>query len=150
MGAVVRHATDSPVGHAVMYIGKGQIVQARYPKVVVSDAPTSNIIWAYGQPLTPGQRELIVARALQLVGDGYDVAAFPFFIAAVFDAVVLKDEAPLLNKDHFRVCSAIIADCDSFAGAPITQLPDPNLVRPSDLMNVGLVEGWFGPWTAQL
>jgi hypothetical protein len=27
---------------------------------------------------------------------------------------------------------------------PITQLPDPNLVRPSDLLNIGIAEGWFG------
>jgi hypothetical protein len=147
LAGVIRHATESPVGHAVMYIGAGQIVQARWPKVIISAAPTSNVIWAYGQPLTLGQSSRIVRRARQLVGDGYDILAYPIFAAAVFKAAVIKDAAPLLKNDRWRVCSALVVDCDEYAGVDLTALPDPNLVPPSALLNLGVANGWFNQTT---
>lgn len=143
VAAVIRRATRSPVGHAVFYVGRGLIVEATWPRVRVAEAPVSDVVWAYGQPLTAAQRDLAVARAFQLVGDGYDLMAYPFFIWSLFYAAALKDAAPLLRADRFRVCSAVVADCDAYAGAPVTTLPDPNLTEPADLFSLAVASGWF-------
>lgn len=42
----------------------------------------------------------------------------------------------IFHDDHWRVCSALVADCYSYAGITIDSgLRDPNLVSPADLYN---------------
>ena len=73
IAAIIRRATNSWAGHAVIYVGGGQIVEATWPRVRISDAPTSNVMWASKQPLTAKQRNSVVVRADSLIGDGYDI-----------------------------------------------------------------------------
>jgi len=144
IAAIIRHATASWAGHAVMYVGKGQIVQATWPKVKLSAAPTNNILWATGQPLTDNQRAVICMRASQLLGDGYDWIIYPFLLAAIFDAAITKDVSRLFHSDKWRDCSGLCEDCDNVAGA--SMFPDsiyPDFVTPAMLMNLGAQKGWF-------
>ena len=87
---VIRHATESWAGHAVMYVGNKQVVEARYPKVVLDAAPADNVVWATKQPLTPAQRVTIVSAARELVGASYDISVYPVLAAAVFYAAATK------------------------------------------------------------
>jgi len=141
---VIRRATESWAGHAVMYVGGGQIVQATWPRVEVAQAPTQNVIWATGQPLNATQRSAAANKALALVGTGYDIWAYPVLAAAVVYAEVTKDLSHLFGNDKWWDCSGLIAYCDSVAGAPMFA---PNisshLVTPAELMNLGAQEGWF-------
>lgn len=143
IASIIRHATASWAGHAVMYIGAGRIVQATWPKVKISPAPTNNVVWATGQPLTVDQRIAIVNRAQALVGDGYDWLIYPFLIADVFDAAITQNVSRLFTNDKWRDCSGLVEDCDSTAGAPMFPGPIPNFVTPAMLLNLGLQNGWF-------
>lgn len=43
---------------------------------------------------------------------------------------------PVFKLDHWRVCSALVADCYLYAKADLTEgLEYPNLVSPADLYN---------------
>lgn len=143
VAAIIRHATSSWAGHAVMYVGGGQIIQAHWPKVGIAAAPISNVIWATGQPLTPEQRTAVVSRAHQLVGDGYDWLIYPFLALAVFDAAITSNVSRLFASDKWRDCSGMIEDCDATAGAPMFPGPVPNFVTPAMLMELGAEKGWF-------
>ncbi len=44
---------------------------------------------------------------------------------------------PVFREDHWRVCSALVADCYAFAGADLEEgLKYPNLISPADLYNM--------------
>lgn len=141
---IIRRATESWAGHAVMYIGQGQIVQARWPKVVQSAAPTSNVMWATGQPLTISQRMDIVSAAQHLIGSGYDIWAYPALAAAVFYASVTNNVSHLFGNDKWWDCSGLVAECDQSAGVPMFPATvSPHLITPSMLMTLGTEKGWF-------
>jgi hypothetical protein len=144
VASVIRHATESWAGHAVMYVGGGKIVQARWPKVQVSDAPYQNIIWANGQPLTAIQRTAVCARAMALVGDGYDILVYPFLVAAFFNVAATRDATSLFTSDRWWDCSGLVEECDSAAGAPMFSSSDSaHFVTPAQLMVLGAKSGWF-------
>ena len=42
----------------------------------------------------------------------------------------------VFKEDHWRVCSALVADCYAYAGIHLEAgLPYPNLISPGDLYN---------------
>jgi hypothetical protein len=44
---------------------------------------------------------------------------------------------PVFRDDHWRVCSALVADCYTYAGMHLEQgLKNPNLISPADLYNL--------------
>ena len=48
-----------------------------------------------------------------------------------------KELDPVFKEDHWRVCSALVADCYEFAGAELVKGPPyPNLISPADLYNL--------------
>jgi hypothetical protein len=145
IAAVIRHATESWAGHAVMYVGGGQIVEATWPKVEISMAPTQNIIWATGQPLNAGEQLLASNKARSLVGTQYDIWVYPFLAAAVFDAALTKDVSHLFNNDRWWDCSGLIEECDVVANAPMFpgSSGSAHFVTPAMLMTLGAQEGWF-------
>jgi hypothetical protein len=145
IAAIIRHATASWAGHAVMYVGNGAIVQATWPRVKLSPVPVNNVIWATGQTLTAEQRIKIVARAKSLVGDGYDWLIYPFLLADVFDAAITRDVSRLFKNDKWLDCSGLIEDCDAIAGAAMFPggSGSEHFVTPAMLMNLGVQEGWF-------
>jgi uncharacterized protein YycO len=140
---IIRRATESWAGHAVMYVGNGQIVQATWPKVQLDAAPTNNVVWATKQDLTDEQRTTIVTTAKGLVGDSYDWTVYPALAAALFYAAATKDLSHLFSNDKWWDCSGLIAHCDAAAGFNIDASIDPHLVTPAELMQLGTQDGWF-------
>ena len=140
---VIRRATESWAGHAVMYVGNGQVVEARYPKVSLDAAPTSNVIWANKQPLDGQQRSIIVNTVKSLVGDNYDWTVYPALAAAVFYAAATKDLSHLFANDKWWDCSGLVAHGDMTAGVNLYPTIDAHLVTPAQLMELAAEKGWF-------
>lgn len=140
---VIRHATESWAGHAVMYVGDGKVVQAEYPKVQLADAPRSNVIWANGQLLSPDARAAITAKAHSLIGDAYDLWAYPILIAGIFYAGITKDAAPLFLSDKFLDCSAVVTACDAAAGIDLFPGTSVHFVTPAMLFDLAAQSGWL-------
>jgi uncharacterized protein YycO len=137
LGELIRHATESWAGHAFVYIGNGQIVEGAPPVARIASADSHpDAIWNARENLTDKQRFQIVARAQALVGTPYD---WPAYAGFALEVLKLKSGAQLngvFKQDPWRVCSALVADCYSYAGVTIdTDLGDPNLVSPADLYN---------------
>ena len=116
-GDLIRHATGERPGHAFIYIGNGRIVEVAPPSVRIAPvASHPGAVWNANRSLTGAQRERICARALALVGRPYDYPAYTGFALRVLK---LRDEAeldPVFKADHWRVCSALVADCYAYAG----------------------------------
>jgi len=136
-GELIRHATESWAGHAFVYIGDGQIIQAEPPHALVSPAASHpDAVWNAHDELTDQQREAIVARAHALVGCPYDYPAYIGFALELLKIRNGQELDPVFRSDHWRVCSALVADCYEYAGVPVdTGLPYPNLISPADLYN---------------
>jgi hypothetical protein len=137
-GELIRHATESWAGHAFVYVGNGQIVEAAPPAARVSPAASHpDAGWNVRFPLTGAQREKICARARALVGCPYDYPAYVGFALKVLRPRDGAELDPVFKADHWRVCSALVADCYRYAGIRLLAgLKDPNLISPSDLYNL--------------
>lgn len=134
-GELIRHATESWAGHAFVYIGNGLIVEGWPPVARIAQADSHpDAVWNAREALTDTQRMQIVARAHALVGTPYDYAAYIGFALEVLKIRNGEQLDPVYRQDNWRVCSALVADCYSFAGITIDPaLKDPNLVTPADL-----------------
>lgn len=137
-GELIRHATESWAGHAFVYVGNGQIVEGEPPVARVSAADSHpDAVWNARAELTDLQRDAIVARAHALVGCPYDYAAYIGFALEVLKIRNGTELDPVFQDDHWRVCSALVADCYAYAGIHLEAgLKDPNLISPADLYNL--------------
>lgn len=129
-GELIRHATESWAGHAFVYIGNGRIIEAAPPAVRVAPAASHpDAVWNTGYPLTDAQRMRICARAHALVGCPYD---YPAYVGFALKVLKLRDGSeldPVFKADHWRVCSALVADCYAYAGLRLAAgLKDPSLI----------------------
>ena len=116
-GDLIRHATGARAGHAFIYIGNGQVVEAAPPAVRISPAASHpDAIWNVRCPLTAAQRDRICARALALVGRAYDYPAYTGFALRVLKVRAGAELDPVFKADHWRVCSELVADCYAHAG----------------------------------
>ena len=120
-GELIRHVTGSWAGHAFVYIGNGQIIEAAPPAVRVAPAASHpGAVWNVRDPLSDAQRDKICARARALVGCPYD---YPAYVGFALKVLKLRDGAeldPVFKADHWRVCSALVADCYAHAGIRLT------------------------------
>jgi hypothetical protein len=137
-GELIRHATESWAGHAFVYIGNGLIVEGEPPVAKISAADShTDAVWNSRDQLTDVQRDAIVARAHALVGCPYDYVAYIGFALEVLKIRSGKELDPVFMGDHWRVCSALVADCYRYAGIHLEAgLKDPNLISPADLYNL--------------
>ena len=129
-GELIRHATESWACHAFVYIGNGRIIEAAPPAVRVAPAASHpDAVWNAGYPLTDAQRMRICARAHALVGCPYE---YPAYVGFALKVLKLRDGSeldPVFKADHWRVCSALVADCYAYAGLRLTAgLKNPSLV----------------------
>jgi uncharacterized protein YycO len=138
IGELIRHATESWAGHAFVYVGNGQIIEAVPPVARVSPAASHpDAVWNVHYPLTDAERDAIVARAHALVGTPYDYPAYVGFALELLNIRNGQQLDPVFRDDHWRVCSALVADCYAYAGLNLEQgLPYPNLISPADLYNL--------------
>jgi uncharacterized protein YycO len=137
-GELIRHATESWAGHAFVYVGNGQIIEAEPPAARVSAADSHpDAVWNVRYPLTGAQRDNIVARAHALVGCPYDYPAYVGFALEVLQLRNGQELDPVFREDHWRVCSGLVADSYAYAGLNLEQgLTYPNLISPADLYNM--------------
>jgi hypothetical protein len=137
VGELIRHATESWAGHAFVYIGGGMIIEAAPPATRIAPAASHlDAVWNLGEPLTQAQRDAIVARAHALLGVPYDYPAYIGFALETLKLRTAQQLDPVFKQDHWRVCSADVADEYAFAGIDLTAgLKVPNLVSPADLYN---------------
>ena len=135
VGELIRHAIESWAGHAFVYIGNGMIIEAAPPATRIAPAASHpDAIWNLHEPLTNAQRDAIVARAHALLGTPYDYPAYIGFALEVLHLRTGQQLAAEFKHDHWRVCSADVADAYAFAGVDLTAgLKFPNLVSPADL-----------------
>ncbi len=122
-GEFIRHAPGAWAGHAFVYIGDGQIIEAAPPFVRVAPAASHpDAVWNASYPLTSLQRDKICARARALAGCPYD---YPAYVGFALKVLKLRDGAeldPVFKADHWRVCSALVADCYAYAGIKVASL----------------------------
>jgi uncharacterized protein YycO len=136
--ALIRHATASWAGHAVIYIGDGLIVEAVPPVTKVSPVNSRpDAIWNVDEPnLTDAARRNIVARARALEGTPYD---YPAYIGFAMELLHIRNGQELetfFQDDRWRVCSADVADAYHYGAIDLEQgLQYPNLISPADLLN---------------
>ena len=135
VGKLIRVGTASRWNHAIIYIGKDEIVEAN-PKGVevspVSKYPT--IAWNRHEDLTTEQRAKIAARAMAAVGTSYSFTT----IALIFFRIIglrflsnMKFFRNLGKKDGY-ICSELVAECYRNSGLILINKDD-SLVVPGDL-----------------
>jgi hypothetical protein len=144
---VIRWGTESSVNHAFVYIGGGQIVEARPGGAAIASArkyPTAS--WS-SEPLGDMARRRIASGATQLVGTPYgwlDIAAIALAQRRLGDLV--DPLAPLhaqpwairrVQSLHTLICSQLVDV--AYQGAGVHLFNDgrvPGLVSPGDLLEV--------------
>jgi hypothetical protein len=121
-----------------VYIGNNQIIEGAPPAArIASAASHTDAVWNVRYPLTDDQRDKICDRAHALVGCPYDYPAYIGFALEVLNIRSGQELDPVFKEDHWRVCSALVADCYEFAGLELVKdLPYPNLISPADLYNL--------------
>jgi hypothetical protein len=148
--------------HAVVFIGDHNfssiagkpdinpaIVEAEWPKVIISRADRhSDTIWATGQPLTLNQRKNGVIEVLKLVGTGYDLRAYGWFIARAAQLHLTHNLAPLFTDPHLSICSGLVMKEQKAMNVDITTLMtaainQPDFVSPADCLRWGLDHHWM-------
>jgi hypothetical protein len=109
-----------------------------------------DIRWAHKMPISSSQQSLAVARAHALVGDAYDYPAYIGFALEVLKLRSGKELAPVFRADSWRVCSALVYDCQMYANLPydwsrlhLNPGQDPNLVSPGMLLDYGTRMEWM-------
>lgn len=146
-------------GHCVVYIGQHTfpsgrtgpaIVQAEWPRVIVSPVPAGGIIWATGQPLTEQQRERGVGAALSLVGTHYDPVVYAWYLARVVSAGLSKDLAPLFADARWGeiICSGVMVQTQvamevDISGLSTAAIEDPDFTSPADAYAWGDAHRWM-------
>lgn len=171
-GDIIRTATQSDVGHAVLYLGNGKIVEGTSPKARTADASEhADMIWAWRMweelethPEWSGTRcrlaqNKVVARGQYLVGTDYDWPAYLAFTAMVLRLRTAQDMAGDFQHDPMRVCSGLVADALGAGGVPLDFIPEdgpglianptirvampPNLVSPGMLLGLAQRREWI-------
>jgi hypothetical protein len=87
---------------------------------VAPAASHADAVWNARDPLSDAQRDKICAWARALVGCPYD---YPAYVGFALKVLKLRDGAeldPVFKADHWRVCSALVADCYAHAGIRLT------------------------------
>ena len=132
-GFLIRLGTFSRWNHAFIYLGDGNIIEARPTGVRISNiSEYKNIAWNKHEDLTEEQRQQIVQTALLHKKDKY---AFIDILVIAIRILGLKMRIPLvysLAKREGVICSELVAL--SYASARVSLSPLPEfLVTPGDL-----------------
>jgi hypothetical protein len=171
-GMIIRDATGSWAGHAFLYLGGGQMVEGTSPEARIVHADKyGDAIWAWRMwdqlvnvnGWTPAQvsaaQAKVVGRGHALVGCAYDWPAYIGFTAEVLHLRKGSELDPFFTHDSYRVCSALVADAETFGGVPLDFVPEdgpsidgrpdakvampPNLVAPGMLLGLGQRLEWM-------
>jgi hypothetical protein len=163
-GEIIRHATGSWAGHAFLYLGGGQMVEGAPPEARIVHADKyGDAIWAWqmwdklravsgwdAHAIAAAQLA-VTGRGHALVGCGYDWPAYVGFSLEVLNLRSEKQLSPFFTHDGYRVCSALVADAETFGKVPLVFTPEdgPGLERdngvkvtmPANLVAPGMLLG---------
>jgi len=131
----IQVGTVSRWNHAFIYIGDGQIVEARPTGVVISLANQyPKIAWNQHEGIDDATRGKIVAAAHHFVGQPYgflDIANILFRILGL-KALANTKLFEKLAMSHGLICSELVSLAYRDAGIDLTGMPD-HAVTPGDL-----------------
>lgn len=170
-GDLIRSVTGSWAGHAFLYLGSGKIISGQPLAAVIEDAGTyGDAIWAWrmwdqlqaaagwDSARVRAAQASVTARGYAEAGCGYD---YPAYVGFALEVLKLRSEqqlAPDFALDHWRVCSALVADALEAGGVPLDFVPEdgpglvkdpgtkalmpPNLVAPGMLLGLAQRLDW--------
>jgi uncharacterized protein YycO len=117
-----------------VYIGNQQIIETAILGVRISPVTTHpDAKWGH-ESLSDTQRTAICDRAHALIGTPYDWPAYVGFSLEILKLRTGQQLDPVFRQDNWRVCSALVVDCYSYAGVTLFPNADyPNLITPDDL-----------------
>jgi hypothetical protein len=171
-GMIIRDATGSWAGHAFLYLGGGQMVEGTAPEARIVHADKyADAIWAWqmwdklrsvsgwdARAIAAAQLA-VVGRGHALVGTAYDWPAYIGFTTEVLNLRTERQLSPFFTHDSYRVCSALVADAETFGKVPLVFTPEdgpglerdngikvtmpPNLVAPGMLLGLGQRLEWM-------
>jgi hypothetical protein len=131
IGKMIRLFLHSKVNHAFIYIGKGQIVEARPKGATLSKANKyTNVLWS-NENLSKEERDIIANRALVLIGTPYGFFDI-FFLWLKTIGVNLPFVENWISREDEMICSQLVTDCYKHAGISLSNKPE-NEVTPQDL-----------------
>lgn len=144
-------------GHCFVFAGNQSlngviqpcIVEAEYPKTKLSPVTAHpDACWAKGQKLTAAQRQKGVAKAMSMVGTGYDWPAYGYFVIKALGMYWSKDLTPLFTDPAWIICSGIVVVTQEAMGVDLGDLKtaataDPSFVCPADCLRWGLNNNWM-------
>jgi cell wall-associated NlpC family hydrolase len=129
----IQMGTWSKWNHAGIYIGNGEIVEARPSGVSISNLSKYDglpIMWS-NEPLTEEQRLNLVAFSKKFVNSGYGIWSI---VALVFKCLgfSILPANKLAEKEKRLICSQLVAWVYSHAGIKLFNKPHA-LVTPKNL-----------------
>ena len=141
--AAIRFGTDSPVNHAFLYAGNGQIIEARRHVMLSPVTEYDGITWSTGKlgkaDPTDHDRSLIVAYARSCLGESYTLLDIAVIALAQrrLGRVVDSDDwiARRLSNDGRMICSQLVARAYLAAGIVLCPGQLPGLTSPGDLLD---------------
>ena len=130
---LIQFGTRSKWNHAGIYIGDGQVIEARPNGIKIRSIDQYNsfpIIWS-SEPLTEIQRKNLVKFAKTFKNEGYGIGSI---IALAFKCLGLSllPLNILAEKEKRVICSQLVAWCYSHVKIKLTDKPHA-LVTPADL-----------------
>ncbi len=137
-------------GHVIVAIGDDHLVEAEWPKVVVSPLTAHpDAIWATGQPLTARQHLDGCDAVLALVGAQYDALAYAYFLAKLAEIPLTRDFAALEREAAKAgpICSGVMVREQEAMGVDIGPLrtaaiQSPDFISPADCLRWMIDNGW--------
>jgi len=159
----IRKVTDSPVSHAMLYVGDGLIVDATGHGVNVRPLAEAlcdaSLAVAYRHPaMTPGKAMVVRDFAGQRLGAKYSVRGIVGQLGAKIDNAVFcdaNDVHRLTGKGNCQVsvkrlnmsvasddqvfCSQLVVEAYQRAGVPLTRTP-PSFTSPEELVRLRLAD----------
>jgi uncharacterized protein YycO len=133
MGMLIRVGTLSRWNHAFIYIGDGKIVEANPKGVAISNVSKyKDIAWNQHEQLTEAQRQKIVKRAKQMVGEPYGFGAILVIALKILGLKIIAKLRKFAENEKSVICSQLVAMCYSYAKIKVSDKPHA-FTTPGDL-----------------
>lgn len=132
-GWLIRLGTFSHFNHAFIYIGDGQIVEARPTGIAIRNVDQyTNVAWNKRDNITEEEREKIVKKAKSFVGEPYGFWQILTIGLKLLGVKVLPGIIKRAENSNSLICSQLVAWSYSYAGIKLSSKPHA-LVTPYDL-----------------
>lgn len=130
---IIRIITQSYWNHAVMYIGKNQVIQSDKGGVVLTLLAefTKKDIAIYRHKKANAEKiKKVLQRVMKKKGSGYDISGLIQLGLLLFAG--MRGNIRQIGVKNQYICSELVADAYQYAGIPLTKYP-PDLTSPSDI-----------------